>query len=252
MSTPTPISTDLSSLLTPTQTTTQTTTQTPTTSANKPNSDNSPNITQTRSSPQENQRDNISDQNLQEEEDYDPELYRCDVCRFIEAGYDNPIVFCDNCNLPVHKECYGAPLNVEIPDGEWICDRCAQSAQNEQCALCPLSTGIMKRTTDWRWVHLSCAQWIPECYFRNPDRMDPIDCLQIPAHRFQSVCMHCQVQQGATTQCSQPGCSNFFHITCGMKENIYLSYQQSKKGADVIVALCSIHSSTPEKKNKKK
>lgn len=30
-----------------------------------------------------------------------------------------------------------------------------------RCALCPLVHGAMKRTTDGRWVHLSCAMFVP-------------------------------------------------------------------------------------------
>src|SRR5690606_37546710 len=99
----------------------------------------------------------------------------------------------------------------------------------------------MKRTTDWRWAHLSCAMWIPEVFFRSPDNHEPIDYLQIPAYRWNNECSICGIKQGCVMTCSQPGCNSHFHITCGMGEDIFLEYKSNKNGADVIVALCSEH-----------
>ena len=32
----------------------------------------------------------------------------------------------------------------------------------QECSLCGGSTGALKRTVDGDWVHIMCAQWIPE------------------------------------------------------------------------------------------
>lgn len=40
----------------------------------------------------------------------------CAVC-YHDAEYeDDPIVFCDKCDMPVHKTCYGI---ARVPEGKW-------------------------------------------------------------------------------------------------------------------------------------
>ena len=40
----------------------------------------------------------------------------------IENGdADDPIVFCDGCDLSTHKQCYGLPA---VPEGDWFCPTC--------------------------------------------------------------------------------------------------------------------------------
>lgn len=165
----------------------------------------------------------------------------CSACPDGEAD-DNPLISCDKCGIAVHRDCHGSPL-LHLGDNEpWTCERCKWDAQNACCVLCPVKDGAMKRTTDWRFAHLSCALWIPEVFFRNPDAREPIDYLQIPMMRWNLKCCHCKKTQGACMQCSQPGCGQTFHITCGMTHNIFLEYQAKKGGAaDVIVAFCSEH-----------
>ena len=38
----------------------------------------------------------------------------CGICKDDESYEDNPILFCDGCDLPVHQKCYHV---VEIPEG---------------------------------------------------------------------------------------------------------------------------------------
>jgi origin recognition complex subunit 4 len=47
----------------------------------------------------------------------------CAICSKPDSEPPNEIVFCDNCDMPVHQECYGLP---EIPEGDWICRNCSQ------------------------------------------------------------------------------------------------------------------------------
>lgn len=110
----------------------------------------------------------------------------CAVCGQGESAAPNEIVFCEQCRVAVHQECYGVRA---IPAGPWWCQPCAYQRQHRgasvpapvtipgeppgrghpgtQCALCPGRTGAMKRATAAgpdaapRWVHVFCAQWMP-------------------------------------------------------------------------------------------
>ena len=102
----------------------------------------------------------------------------CQVCFDGESLETNPIVFCDRCNIAIHKVCaclltvrattHGCSLCVRltsqrcygitiIPEGDYFCDRCnylKYSGVNAEvvCCLCPVPDGAFKRTTDGRWV----------------------------------------------------------------------------------------------------
>lgn len=144
--------------------------------------------------------------------------------------------------MSVHKECYGNPLVIKIPDESWICERCRWGMSNKEnnsnsnisnnssnnnsnnnnsnsnhhyssCALCPVRSGAMKRTTDFQWVHLMCAQWIPEVFFRYPEGRECIDILYIPRKRYNQICCYCKQQCGACVECSYPHCGLWFHVT---------------------------------------
>ncbi|KAL2135964.1 hypothetical protein VTI74DRAFT_6013 [Chaetomium olivicolor] len=56
-----------------------------------------------------------------ENEDEDDEV--CALCSKPDSEPPNEIVFCDNCDMAVHQECYGLS---EIPEGDWICRSCSQ------------------------------------------------------------------------------------------------------------------------------
>ncbi len=45
------------------------------------------------------------------------------MCSKPDSDPPNEIVFCDNCDMSVHQECYGVPV---IPDGDWLCRNCGQ------------------------------------------------------------------------------------------------------------------------------
>ncbi len=49
--------------------------------------------------------------------------------------------------------------------------------QNSNCypACAPITSGAMKRTTDGRWAHLTCALWMPELSMVDNKRMEPVD-----------------------------------------------------------------------------
>jgi NuA3 HAT complex component NTO1 len=77
----------------------------------------------------------------------------------------------------------------------------------------------MKRTTEGRWAHISCALFVPEVFFRDPDSRDGIDCSRISAHRLAKDCYN-----GCALECSQPKCALGIHVSCGL----CIEYQEGK------------------------
>lgn len=47
----------------------------------------------------------------------------CTICLKPDSEPPNEIIFCDNCNMAVHQECYDIPV---IPEDDWICRNCSQ------------------------------------------------------------------------------------------------------------------------------
>ena len=57
------------------------------------------------------------------------------------------------------QACYGI---LKVPTGSWLCRTCALGVQ-PKCLLCPKRGGALKPTrSGTKWVHVSCALWIPE------------------------------------------------------------------------------------------
>lgn len=57
------------------------------------------------------------------------------------------------------QACYGI---LKVPLGNWLCRTCALGVQ-PKCLLCPKRGGALKPTrSGTKWVHVSCALWIPE------------------------------------------------------------------------------------------
>jgi len=171
------------------------------------------------------------------------DLAMCCVCGHGDSEDQNPIVFCDGCNIAVHKGCYGNPLANEIPEGDWLCERCLWKAQDQCCVLCPVKEGAMKRTTDWQWAHVACALWIPEVFCHYGDGLEPIDYFQVPDRRFTMTCEYCKKKQGACAECAHEGCKVKFHIGCGLKQKKKIVCEHKELGdkTDLILAFCSKH-----------
>lgn len=128
--------------------------------------------------------------------------------------------------------CYGI---VNVPEGSWYCSRCAASASDARCILCPQpgemlmrckntqimyshAGGALKRVSTGGWAHVVCALYIPEVEFGDVHTMEPVIVDKLPEWRYQQVCCLCERSQvGACTQCNRHGCKKFFHVTCAQK-----------------------------------
>ncbi|KAI9175617.1 hypothetical protein H9P43_006980 [Blastocladiella emersonii ATCC 22665] len=147
----------------------------------------------------------------------------CIICDDGECENVNAIVFCDGCNIAVHQECYGVPY---IPEGQWLCRRCMHPDAQTVCVLCGQSGGALKQTTDGRWAHLLCAQWIPEVTVSNPVYMEPIDASDVNAERRALLCQLCRKRVGACVQCMNRSCYAAFHVTCARRHGLYMQQER--------------------------
>uniref|UniRef100_A0A4X2KCX2 Jade family PHD finger 2 n=1 Tax=Vombatus ursinus TaxID=29139 RepID=A0A4X2KCX2_VOMUR len=129
--------------------------------------------------------------------EYDEDVV-CDVCRSPEGEDGNEMVFCDKCNVCVHQACYGI---LKVPTGSWLCRTCALGVQ-PRCLLCPKRGGALKPTrSGTKWVHVSCALWIPEVSIGCPEKMEPITKIShIPASRWALSCSLCRECTGTCIQ----------------------------------------------------
>ncbi|XP_062392008.1 E3 ubiquitin-protein ligase Jade-2 [Sardina pilchardus] len=149
--------------------------------------------------------------------EYDEDVV-CDVCRSPEGEDGNEMVFCDKCNICVHQACYGI---LKVPQGNWLCRTCALGVQ-PKCLLCPKRGGALKPTrSGTKWVHVSCALWIPEVSIGCPEKMEPITKVShIPASRWALSCSLCREHTGTCIQCSMPSCIVAFHVTCAFEHGL--------------------------------
>jgi hypothetical protein len=75
-----------------------------------------------------------------------PDDIVCLVCNDGDYEENDLIVYCSECQLTVHQNCYGITV---LPEGDWICYPCQvykekEMKNNIECALCPVRGGAMK------------------------------------------------------------------------------------------------------------
>ncbi|XP_038897327.1 protein Jade-1 [Benincasa hispida] len=186
---------------------------------------------------------------IQDEEEDDGIL--CAICQSTDGDPSDPIVFCDGCDLMVHASCYGNPLVKNVPEGDWFCIQCLASSSSKtekkvsetpfSCCLCPLKGGAMKPTNDGRWAHIVCGLYVPEVFFEDPDGRERIDCSKILKRRWNSKCYICKTSRGCAIDCSEPKCSLAFHVTCGLKEDLCIEYQEGRRSGAIVAGFCRNH-----------
>ncbi|KAL2200547.1 origin recognition complex subunit 4 C-terminus-domain-containing protein [Corynascus similis CBS 632.67] len=69
----------------------------------------------------------------------------CAICSKPDSEPPNEIVFCDNCDMPVHQECYGL---AKIPEGDWICRNCSQDDATATGQVQPSVTARQEQRPD--------------------------------------------------------------------------------------------------------
>ncbi|KAL0994561.1 hypothetical protein UPYG_G00124000 [Umbra pygmaea] len=186
--------------------------------------------------------------------EYDEDVV-CDVCRSPEGEDGNEMVFCDKCNICVHQACYGI---LKVPQGNWLCRTCALGVQ-PKCLLCPKRGGALKPTrSGTKWVHVSCALWVPEVSIGCPEKMEPITKVSIgcpekmepitkvshiPASRWALSCSLCREHTGTCIQCSMPSCIVAFHVTCAFDHGLEMRTILAENDEVRFKSFCLEHSS---------
>ncbi|XP_067386283.1 protein Jade-1 isoform X2 [Emydura macquarii macquarii] len=176
--------------------------------------------------------------------EYDEDVV-CDVCQSPDGEDGNEMVFCDKCNICVHQACYGI---LKVPEGSWLCRTCALGVQ-PKCLLCPKKGGAMKPTrSGTKWVHVSCALWIPEVSIGSPEKMEPITKVShIPSSRWALVCSLCNEKIGASIQCSVKNCRTAFHVTCAFDRGLEMKTILAENDEVKFKSYCPTHSSTKKR-----
>ncbi|KAM4625528.1 protein Jade-1 isoform 1-T3 [Polymixia lowei] len=171
--------------------------------------------------------------------EYDEDVV-CDVCQSPDGEDNNEMVFCDKCNICVHQACYGIQ---KVPKGSWLCRICALGIL-PKCQLCPKRGGAMKPTrSGTKWVHVSCALWIPEVSIGNPEKMEPItNVSHIPSNRWALICCLCKEKTGACIQCSAKNCRTAFHVTCGLNASLEMNTILTEEDEVKFKSYCPKHS----------
>jgi hypothetical protein len=127
----------------------------------------------------------------------------CDVCMDDYADEDENgdiIVICDFCNSAVHQSCYGKEIKNCFPkDKDWFCQRCvflmqtpASIVPDTKCYFCNDLKGIMVKTNQCGFAHISCINWIPEIWFEDTEREQIGG--SISSDRFKLFCYICKVR----------------------------------------------------------
>ncbi|XP_015200359.2 protein Jade-1 isoform X2 [Lepisosteus oculatus] len=175
--------------------------------------------------------------------EYDEDVV-CDVCQSPDGEDGNEMVFCDKCNICVHQACYGI---LKVPEGSWLCRTCALGVL-PKCLLCPKKGGAMKPTrSGTKWVHVSCALWIPEVSIGNPEKMEPItNVSHIPSSRWALLCRLCKEKTGACIQCSAKNCRTAFHVTCAFQRNLKMKTILTETDEVKFKSFCLKHSGREE------
>ncbi|KAL4440395.1 hypothetical protein ABPG75_003396 [Micractinium tetrahymenae] len=137
-----------------------------------------------------------------------------------EQDQHGVILSCARCRVHVHTHCYFVQ-QAPPPGQPWLCDPCSVGlSRPPPCALCPVLGGALKRTSCGRWVHPTCALWLPEPEVNEEARELHLvgvvkDLHKVKPQRYGLKCQFCQQRNaGACMQCCEPKCFASFHPLC--------------------------------------
>ncbi|KAJ3415093.1 Zinc finger protein zfp-1 [Chytridiales sp. JEL 0842] len=169
----------------------------------------------------------------------------CEICH----GHGT-LLLCDGkvddetCDLVgVHLKCYKP--GTKMPDGDWFCDRCADgvSVSKTKPICCPTSSGAFRRTTQPNsYIHAVCALWNPHIEYEKEGAIKVENYLSNvgkPCH----ICNTLMTSgtKGLRAKCTKSDCSNWFHITCAIREGNLTPARYKNAKTHPQLLLCSTH-----------
>ncbi|KAL9394423.1 hypothetical protein Peur_013708 [Populus x canadensis] len=174
----------------------------------------------------------------------------CDICRRFETIL-NHILVCSGCKVEVHLDCYRCGKES---NGPWHCELCEEllssrcsgapvnfwdRANSAECGLCGGITGAFRKSTDGRWVHAFCAEWVFEPTFRR-GQVNPVEGMETIAKEI-NICCVCRHRHGVCIKCSAGHCQTTFHPTCARSAGFYMNVK-TLNGKMQHMAYCEKHS----------
>ncbi|KAJ6919952.1 hypothetical protein NC651_013779 [Populus alba x Populus x berolinensis] len=174
----------------------------------------------------------------------------CDICRRFETVL-NHILVCSGCKVEVHLDCYRC---AKESNGPWHCELCEEllssrcpgapvnfwdRANSAECGLCGGITGAFRKSTDGRWVHAFCAEWVFEPTFRR-GQVNPVEGMETIAKEI-NICCVCRHRHGVCIKCSAGHCQTTFHPTCARSAGFYMNVK-TLNGKMQHMAYCEKHS----------
>ena len=171
----------------------------------------------------------------------------CSICSFIDAA-DQPwrlvdvrsdeLLECSTCQIRVHRVCYEnlcLAMNVQINDDDddetWHCQRCSIKEQvDDRCTACLLRGGLLLQSSSHSFIHAICS--IAEVYSTPSKRRTCFYCWSFCPLNYRKVSTQRFVS------CQHEKCSQTFHLTCGLINGCFFSFDTEKMMLDTH---CHLH-----------
>lgn len=155
---------------------------------------------------------------------------------------------CGN-KCPVCPEMQGQDNELNIPYALNQNDQ-SKHVRHRRSPVRPLHTysHCSKCRATFQWVHIVCGLFVPELFFLDTNRLEPIAGIQnVSVARRRLLCCICKQRGGACIQCHEQSCTCAFHAPCARAQGWDLrliSDSHQIRGVN-FVGFCNKHRRSP-------